>query len=62
MRIANIRKLQQVTFNYSSHIDFRHFMNIYKKCTVKLYSFSVIDTLLTLDNPLRFRNNLLERI
>ena len=62
MRIANIQKLQQVTFNYSSDIDFRHFINIYKKCTVKLYSFSVIDTLLTSDNPLRFRNNLLERI
>ena len=37
-------------------------MNFYKKCTVKPYSFSVIDTTLPSDNPSRFRNNLLERI
>ena len=37
-------------------------MNLYKKCTSKLYSFMVIDTTLTLDNSLRFRKNLSERI
>ena len=37
-------------------------MNIYKKCTAKLYSFSVIDTPLTSDNTFCFRRKLLERI
>ena len=49
-------------FNHSTDIYFRNFMNFYKKCTVKLYSFLVIDTTLASDNPLRFRENLLERI
>ena len=37
-------------------------MNLYKKCTAKPCSFSVIDTTLALDNPLHCRKNLLERI
>ena len=37
-------------------------MNLYKKCTVKPYPFSVEDTNLALDNPLRFKHSLLERI
>ena len=37
-------------------------MNLYKKCTVKLYSFLVIDTTIESDIYLRFRKNLLERI
>ena len=35
-------------------------MNIYKKYTKESYSFLVNDTTLPLDNPLRFRKNLLE--
>ena len=62
MKIPNKGELQQITFNHSSDIDFQDFMNLYKKCTGKLYSFLVIDTTLTADNPLRFRNDLLERI
>ena len=45
-----------------SDIDFKEFMNLYKKCTGKSYSFMIIDTTLASDNPLRFRINLLERI
>ena len=56
------RELQEIAFNHSSDIDFQHFMNINKKCTVKPYSFMVIDTTLPSDNSLRFRKNLLERI
>ena len=37
-------------------------MNLYKKCTSKLYPFLVIDATLTSNNPSRFRKNLLERI
>ena len=37
-------------------------MNLYKKCTGKPYSFLLIDTTLTSDNPSCFRKNLLERM
>ena len=62
MKIPNKGELQQISFNHSSDIDFRDFMNFYKKCTAKPYSFLVIDATLALDNPLHFRKNLLERI
>ena len=39
MKIPNKRKLQQIAFNHSSDIDFQDFMNFYKKCTAKPYSF-----------------------
>ena len=42
-------------------IGFQDFINFYKKCTAKPYSFLVIDTLPS-DNFLHFRKNLLERI
>ena len=35
---------------------------VYKNCTIKPYSFLVIDATLASDNPLRFRKNLSERI
>ena len=46
MKIPNKRQLQQIAFNHSSDIDFKDFMNLYKKCK---YSFLVIDTTLALD-------------
>ena len=39
MKIPNKRELQQIAFNHSSDIDFQDFMNPYKKCTAKAYSF-----------------------
>ena len=62
MKIPDKRELQQITFNYSSDIDFQDFMNLYKKCTAKTYSFLIIDATFASDNPLRFRKNLSERI
>ena len=62
MKIPNKQELQQIAFNHSSDVNFRHFMYLYKNCAAKPYSFLVIDTTLASDNPLRFRNNLLERI
>ena len=53
--------LQQISFNHSSDIDFKDFMNLCKKCAAKLYSFLVIDGTLKLDNPSSFKKNLLER-
>ena len=62
MKILNKQDLLQIAFNYSSDIDFKDFMDLYKKCTTKPYSFLVIDATLASDNPSRFRKNLLERI
>ena len=59
MKISNKRELRQIALNHSSDIDFKDFMNIYKKCTKEPYSFLVNDTTLPSDNPLRFRKNLL---
>ena len=59
MKIPNKRELQQTALNHSSDIDFKDFMNIYKKCTKEPYSFLVNDTTLPSDDPLRFRKNLL---
>ena len=62
MKIPNKKELQQIAFNYSSDIDFKDFMNLYKKCTAKPYSLLVIDATVSSDSPSRFRENLLERI
>ena len=62
MKIPNNWELQQNAFNYSSDIDFKDVPNLYKKCTVKPYSFLVIDATIASDNPSRFRKNLLEKI
>ena len=59
MKIPNKRELQQIALNHSSDIDFKDFMNIYKKCTTEPYWFLVNDTTLPSDDPLRFRKNLL---
>ena len=58
MKISNKRELQQIALNHSSDIEFKDFMNIYKKCTKEPYSFLVSDTTLPSDDPLRFRKNL----
>ena len=59
MKIPNKRELQQIALNHSSDIDFKDFMNIYKKYTKKPYSFLVNDTNLPSDDPLTFRKHLL---
>ena len=60
--IPNKPELQQIALNHSSDIGFRDFMNLDKKCTATPYSFSAIYATLASDNPLLFKNNLLERI
>ena len=59
MKVPNMQELQQIISNHSSDIDFRDFRNLYKKFNVKPYSFLVIDTTLTWDNLLQFRENVL---
>ena len=59
MKIPNKREHQQTALNHSSDIDFKDFMQIYKKYTKEPSSFLVNDTTLTSDDPLRFTKNLL---
>ena len=59
MKSLNKRELQHIALNHYSDIDFKDFMNIYKKCTAEPHSFLVNDTTLPSDDPLRFRKNLL---
>ena len=58
MKIPNKRELQQIAINHSSDINTRDFIEIYRKCTDKPYSFLVIDTTLPSNNWLRFRKTL----
>ena len=62
MKVPNKKELQQIEVNQSSDIDFQDFINLYKQCIAKPYSFLVIDTTLALDNSSCFRKNLLEII
>ena len=61
MKIANKREIQQTIVNHLSDIDFKDFMNIYKKWIGNPYSFLVNGTTLPSDNALRFRCNLVEK-
>ena len=44
IKIPNKRELQQIAINYSSDVDFKDFMKIYKKYTAEPYTFLVNDT------------------
>ena len=57
-KIPNKRELMQIAINHSSDINTKDFIEIYRKCTDKPYSFLVIDTTLPSNNSLRFRENL----
>ena len=58
MKIPNKRELQQIAINHSSDISTKDFNNINSECTDEPYSFSVNDTTLASDSPLRFRKKL----
>ena len=60
MKIPNKRKLQQIALNYSSDINFKDFIKIYKKSTAEPFSFLVNDKTLPSDNPLIFRKDILK--
>ena len=59
MKIHNKRELQQIAINHSTDIDYKDFMNTYRKCTREPYSSLTIDTTLRANNSLRFTKNLL---
>ena len=62
MKIPNKWELKQIASYISSDIHFNDFMNLYKRCTSKPYSFLVIHPTLASDSSSRFKKNLLERI
>ena len=62
MKFPKKRELKQNAFKHSLNSDFEDFMNLYKKCATKPYSFLVIEATIASHNPSRFRKNLLERI
>ena len=58
MKIPNKRELQQIAKKHSSDISTKDFDNIYREYTTEPYSFSVNDTTLASNNPVRFKKNL----
>ena len=59
MKIASGIELQQIPSNNSSDIEFRDLMKVYKDHTEEPFSFLENHTAFPLDNPLRFRKNVL---
>ena len=54
MNIPIKQELQQIASDHSLDIHFEDFINLYKKCTAKPYSFLENETTLASDNPLHF--------
>ena len=52
-------KIQQITSNYLSDIEFKDFMKVYKDYIKEPFSFLVKNATLLSDDPLRFKKNLL---
>ena len=59
MKILNKRELQQITSHHLSDIGFKDFMKFEIEYTKEQYSVLVNDTILSSDNPLLCRSNLL---
>ena len=59
-KIPNKRELQEIATNHSLDISTKYFIIIYRKCADEPYSFLVNDTMLSSNNPLRFRKNLFD--
>ena len=59
MKIPDKTERQQTASNYSSGIEVKYFMKLYKNYPKETFSFSVYDTTLSSDNPLRFTKNFL---
>ena len=62
MKINNKRELQNIAINHSTDIDYKDFIEIYRKCTKEPYNFLTIDTTLPSSNLLRFRKNLFDTL
>ena len=56
-KIHNRRELQQIAINHFADIDYKDLLKIYRNCTKEPYCFLTINTILSADNPMRFRKN-----
>ena len=45
IKILNKRELQQIAIKHSADMEYKIFMDLYKKCLLKPYYFFLIDTL-----------------
>ena len=61
MKIHNKKELRMIS-NHSADIDYKDFMDIYRKYTNKSYSFLTIDTTLQANNPLSLRKIFLDSL
>ena len=57
-KVPDKRKIREIAKIHSSNINTKAFINIYRECTAKPYSFLVDGATLASDNPLKFRKNL----
>ena len=60
MEIHNKRELQQIAINHSADIDYKIFLNIYKKFTKESFFCLTPNTILPANDPQRFRRNHLD--
>ena len=58
MKIPDNKGFQNIGTSHSSDVNYQDFINLYRKCTAKPYSFNVIDATLESANLSRFRTNL----
>ena len=61
MKIHNKRELRMIS-NQSADIDYKDFMDIYRKYTNESCSFLTIDTTLQANNPLSLRKIFLDSL
>ena len=61
-KINNRKELQSIPIHYSTDIDYKDFVIIYRECTRKPYSFFTIDTTLPANDPLRFFKKLFQSL
>ena len=60
MKIHKKRELQSFAANNSAGVNYKDFMNIFRKCKSELYNFLTIGSTLPANNSLIFRKNLLD--
>ena len=57
MKISKKQEIPKIAIDHLPGIDFKSFMELYRKCTANKFSFLVIDTILPSYNPLHFWRN-----
>ena len=60
MKINPRKELQNIAINHSADIDYKDFMKVYRECTKNPFNVLKTDTMLPVNDPLRFRKNLFD--